>query len=234
MTLTELAALLACIAGAVLLEQLVVRITRAVLLSASPLSGEHMDSFVYERSLWTLGEKDLIPLWIALLAAGALAWSAFGFGMHWLLGLAALAWLGALGWDLWTWERVAASVKFVTWRRGWQHSARRVPISKLVGVHVTEKSLAGPIGVCYLALETDDGKAVKLPRTGLPGGLGRVENVANFIRLQMQQVEDLRKRVANERKRAGKPPIDATELELRKRLKALRQAKAQDAEAEPQ
>ena len=233
MTPTEFAALLACIAGAVLLEQLVVRITRAVLLSAAPLSGEHMDSFLYERSLWTPGEKDLVALWLALLAAGALTWSAFSFDMTWLLGLAALAWLGALAWDLWTWERVAASVKFVTWRRGWQHSARRVPISKLAEVHVTEKSFLGPLGVCYLALETDDGKAVKLPRTGLPGGLGRVENVANFVRLQMQQVEDLRKRVANERKRAGKPPIDPTEIELRKRLKALRQANAQDAEAEP-
>lgn len=228
---TSLATLLASIAGAALLQQLIVRITKAVMLAASPLSGEHVDSFVYERSIWTPGEKDLIPLWLALTACGTLVWASFSFDdAGWLLGLAALAWLAAVGWDLWTWERVAASVKFVTWRRGWRHSARRVPVSRLVEVHVTEKSVLGPYGACYLALEMDDGKAVKLPRTGMPGGLGKVENVANFVRLQMQQVEDLRKRVANERKRAAAkapPPLDPEERELRERLKALRRSRTE-------
>ncbi|MCM5679276.1 hypothetical protein M8A51_06995 [Schlegelella sp. S2-27] len=230
MNLATLGALLAYVAAAALLEQLIVRIAKAVMLAATPLSGEHTDSFLYERSIWTPGEKDLIPLWLALAAAGGLAWAAWSFDLGWLSGLAALAWLAAIGWDLWTWERVAASVKFVTWRRGWQQSARRVPVSHLAEVHVHEKAMFGPFGACYLALETDDGKAVKLPRTGVPGGLGKVENVANFVRLQMQQVEDLRHRVANERKRAGKPPIDPSERELRERLKALRQARVPDAE----
>ena len=221
--------LLACIVTAVLLEQLIVRITRAVLLAAAPLSGEHTDSFLYERSLWTPGEKDLIPLRAALVVVGSLAWAAWSFEIGWLWGLAALAWLGAVGWDLWTWERVAASVKVVTWRRGWRQSARSVPVSRLVEVHVTEKPVFGPYGACYLALVMDDGKAVKLPRTGVPGGLGKVENVANFVRLQMQQVEDLRKRVANERKRSkkGAPVLDPVEKELRQRLKALRQGRAE-------
>lgn len=228
----SLLALLACIAAAVLLEQLVVRIVRAVLLAAAPLSGEHIDSFVYERALWTPGERQLIPVWLALLAAGACACAAAAFGPGWLWLPAVLAWAAALGWDLWTWERVAASVKFVTWRRGWRRSARRVPISRLSEVHVTEKPLFGPCGVCYLTLQLDDGSAVRLPRTAVPGSLGKVDNVANFIRLQMQQVQDLRQRVANERKRARKaaPPLDPTEKELRKRLLELRQQRAQTAD----
>lgn len=217
------------VAGAVLAHQAVVRVVKAVQLSASPLSGEHMDSFVYERTLLTVTETDMLWTWAALLAAGA-GWWCYFQGVPeapWFGAAGLLAWLGAVAWDLWCWERVAASVKFVTWRRGWRQSPRRVPVSHLTDLHVVEKPGLPGLGTCYIALQMEDGKAIKLPRTGVPLQLRRVEDVANFVRLQMQQVEEMRRHAANERRREGKPVLDAQERELRQRLRALRQGRAE-------
>lgn len=192
------------------LEQLTAAGVRAVLLSARPLSGEHSDSRVYQRQLCSPGETQLWPAWALLACLGlavALAWGQAGRGLLW--ALAVLCWFGALAWDLWVWERVAASVKFVTWRRGWRRGPRRVAVSDLREVHVVEK----PIGprwlpwrpnLAYLALVQRNGKALKLPRTGaMLGGAAKVEELANFVRLQMQQVDDTRKRIAAEKRRGA-------------------------------
>lgn len=228
--------LVAALIAAVALELLVVRVVTAVHLSYAPLSGDETDSVVYQRSLFTPGETTLLGVWGGLVAAGLLWWLGAAYDSGWLIALGFLAWLGATGWDLWTWERVAASVKFVSWRRGWQHSTRRVPVAQVRELHVVEKESVLPLGfarvrfaACYIALEMADGKAIKLPRTAVIGGLERVENVANFVRLQMQMVEDTRKRVAAEKRaearRAGKPSPDE-ERELRKELVKLRRQTA--------
>lgn len=226
MSLLSLAGLAASLVLMMVWHTAVLRAVRAVVLSAQPLSGEHLDSFVYHRSSWTPGEPDLYPVWAGVALAAVSVWAAVARDGSWGWAVAPVAWVAALGWDVWRWERVACSVKFVTWRRGWRHSPRRAPVARIQDVHVVEKRLLGPLGACYAAFVLDDGKAVKLPRTVLPGGLGAVEDLANFVRLQMQQVEDMRRRIANERRRAGKPPLDATEREIRARIKALREAKA--------
>lgn len=228
--------LVAALIVAVALEVLVVRVATAVHLSYSPLSGDETDSVTYQRSLFTPGDPALWWVWGGLAAGGLLWWLGAAFDSGWLIALGWLAWLGATGWDLWTWERVGASVKFVSWRRGWQHSTRRLPVSQVRQLHVVEKESVLPLGfarvrlaACYIALEMADGKAIKLPRTAVIGGLERVENLANFVRLQMQMVEDTRKRVAAEKRaearRAGKPPPDE-ERELRKELIKLRRQTA--------
>ncbi|MBA3623536.1 MAG: hypothetical protein H0W48_03590 [Methylibium sp.] len=196
------------VAAAVLLQYAVVRGLRVALLAYRPLSGEHTDSALYERSLWTPGERGLLPVWLALIAAGLLAATALrsSDGPLW----PALAmWAVAVGWDLWAWERVAASVKFVTWRRGWRKSSRRVAISDLREVLVVERNrpARGPAwlrpGACQLVLMLKTGKAVKMPRTGaLLGGEGRVEDLANFVRLQMDVVADNRRRAAADKRAA--------------------------------
>lgn len=193
---------------AVLLEQAVVRGVRAALLAHQPLSGEHTDSVVYERSLWTPGERELLPVRLALLASGLLAAVALARD-DWPLWPALLAWAFALGWDMWTWERVAASVKFVSWRRGWRKSARRVAVSELREVLVVERkrpakgsARLGP-AACQLVLMLSGGKAVKLPRTGSAlGGEEKVENLANFVRLQMDVVADNRRRAVADKRAA--------------------------------
>ncbi|RZU00616.1 hypothetical protein [Rivibacter subsaxonicus] len=209
-------------ATAAAIEQLAAAALRALWLSARPLSGEHSDSRLYHRQLFSPGESQLWPAWVLLVCAGlaiAAAWTGLG-GAGWLWAAAGLCWLLALAWDLWVWERVAASVKFVSWRRGWRRGQRRLAVSDLREVHVIEK----PVGpewlpwrpqLVYLALVQRDGKAIKLPRTGsLFGAAGRVEELANFVRMQMDQVNETRKRIAAEKRRGardamlqGLPPV---------------------------
>lgn len=207
--LTTALGVVACIAAAVALERAVQQGLRAAWLAHEPLSGEHTDSVVYHRSLWTPGEADLLGVAGLLALSGALA-AASLFGGTGSLWLALPAWLAALALDLARWQRVAASVKFVSWRRGWRRSARRIAVSDLREVSVVERSafgsrwpaLARP-RVGYVALLLRNGKAVKLPRNGaLFGGDTEVERLANFVRLQMDMVADNRRRAAADKRAA--------------------------------
>ena len=208
---------LALAALAIGVERALVRLTQAVWLAYEPLCGEHTDSVVYHRSLWTPGQRDLSGAAAALVASGLLLAAAWQWPSG-LLATAALAlWLAALAWDLWRWERVAASVKFVSWRRGWRHSARRVAVSDLKEVNVVERSHAWPglpawaqPSTCYVALSLRDGKLVKLPRTGaLFGGARRVEALANFVRLQIDGVADNRRRAVADKRSAARRALVA-------------------------
>ena len=201
---------LACVAAAIAAERGVVRVVRAAWLAHEPLSGEHTDSVLYHRSLWTPGAPDVLGMLAALAASGVLITGSLQW-QGWLLYPALLLWLGALAWDLWSWERVAGSVKFVSWRRGWQQSARRVPVSELREVSVVErrpwKALPrwAQLPQCYLVLMLSDGKAVKLPRTGvLFGGEAQVEDFANFVRMQMDVVADNRRRAVADKRSAAR------------------------------
>lgn len=200
-----------CVAAAVLLQRGAVRGLRAAWLAHEPVSGEHTDSVVYHRSLWTPGEPEVLGTAGLLLLSGLAAAAGLQF-KDWPLWPALLLWFGAVAWDLWTWARVAASVKFVSWRRGWRHSARRVAVSDLSEVNVVERrprpsrlpAWARP-SACYLALVMRDGKAVKLPRTGtLFGGEAEVERLANFVRMQMDVVADNRRRAAADKRSAAR------------------------------
>ena len=206
---------------AVLAQHWAVRGVRTVMLAREPLSGEHTDSLVYHRSLWALDRADGWAVLGLVAASGVIAAAALQ-SSAWLLVPAELIWLGSIVWDLWTWERAAASVKFVSWRRGWQQSTRRVAVSELREFHVSERYPAGlpawlPAalrpGSCSLTLVLREGKAVKLPRTGtLFGGEAAIEGFANFVRMQMDVVADNRRRAAAEKRAAKRqgmelPPV---------------------------
>jgi hypothetical protein len=199
------------IAVAVAGEAVAARLVRAVLLAREPLSGEHIDSAVYHRSLWTPGQPALWPARLALLASGLLLAAGPRVG-GWLGGPALLAWSAALAWDLWTWERVAASVKFVTWRRGWQRSARRVAVSQLREVLICSRRRPHALlragwqpDAAQLVLRLRDGSGAQLPATlTWFGGERRLEDVAGFIRLQMDVVADNRRRAAADKRAAAR------------------------------
>jgi hypothetical protein len=202
------------IAATAALEQLVVTGLRTVLLAHKPLSGDLPDSRTYHRLLLTPHEPQMLGLLALLVISGFATWQCFVDGWTWL-GIAAPLWIAALAWDMWHWQRAAASVKFVAWRRGWQRSARRLAISQIKEVHVVEKvggwswmpQRLRPTA-CYLALVRRDGSAVKLPRTSAwMGGVSRVENFANFVRMQIDIVSDTRKRVAAEKRRSAKKAV---------------------------
>jgi len=205
------------IATAVGTELAAARLLRAVLLAREPLSGEHIDSAVYHRSLYTPGQPELWPARIALGASGLLAGADLGGLAGWLMEPALLAWCAALAWDLWHWERVAASVKFVNWRRGWQRSARRVAVSELREVTVFQRPRPRRglhrlrPDAAHLVLRLADGSGARLPATlTWFGGEARLEEVANFVRMQMDLVADNRRRAAADKRaaarRARQPP----------------------------
>jgi len=205
------------IATAVGMELGAARLLRAVLLAREPLSGEHIDSAVYHRSLWTPGQPELWPARVALGASGLFAAADLGGLAGWLMEPALLAWCAALAWDLWTWERVAASVKFVNWRRGWQRSARRVAVSELREVTVFQRPRPRRglhrlrPDAAHLVLRLADGSGARLPATlTWFGGEARLEEVANFVRMQMDLVADNRRRAAADKRaaarRARQPP----------------------------
>jgi hypothetical protein len=203
--------------AAVLLERVVVFALRALWLRIKPVSGEHADSCVYQRNLWAPDQPDTLAVAAALVCSGLLL-AAQLQDITGLIPAAALLWLGALAWDLWAWERVAASVKFVSWQRGWRKSARRVAISDLREVHVSEKRRIGRgLPSCLvpatrsLVLVLSNGKAVRLPRTGtLFGGAASVQKLVDFVQMQMDMVADNRRRAAADKRaaarRAMQPP----------------------------
>lgn len=186
-----------CVAAAFGLQRGAVYLFRRAWLARKPVSGETSDSAVYHRNLWTPGETDLIAIAALLLVSGLLA-AASLLDASWPLWPAVLPWLAALAWDLASWQRAAATVKFVAWQRGWQRSMRRVAISDLREINIVERRHA-----CYLALTLRNGKSVKLPRTGaLFGGAAALEKLAHFVRLQMDLVADNRRRAAADKRAA--------------------------------
>lgn len=195
------------VALAVGLERALLRMLRVAALSYEPVSGEHTDSVVYHRDLFALTERDM-QIVVALLVLAGIVGALGMTNPGWPFWPALLLWLGALGWDTWTWERAAGSVKFVSWRRGWKHSARRVAVSDLQEVNVVVRRGDSARGIgrwlpptCYLAVQMKDGKAAKLPRTGTwLGGEKRVEDFANFVRMQIAVVDDLRRRAEAEKR----------------------------------
>lgn len=212
-------------------QRVISRLLRAVLLSYAPLSGDHSDSVVYHRSLLTPGEMANRVIWAFIAASGVFTWLALRGDSRWgWLALGAL--LGALAWDLWTWERAAVSVRRVSWRRGWRKSVRRVPVSQVAEVVVAEKPLpwlggilGHRLGSCHLRLQLYTGDAVRLPRTSALSGATQLEDVANFLRMQMGAADEEKRRNAQERRRRREPGTqlpESEQQELRLRLQQLR------------
>jgi hypothetical protein len=212
-------------------QRVLSRLARAVLLAYAPLSGDHSDSVVYHRSLLTPGDMDNRVIWALITTSGVFTWLALRGNGRWGW-LAVLALLGALAWDLWTWERAAVSVRRVSWRRGWKKSVRRVPVSQVAEVVVAEKPLTWlggllghRLGSCHLRLQLYTGDAVRLPRTSALADATVLEDVANFLRLQMGAADEEKRRNAQERKRRREPGTalpESEQEELRLRLLQLR------------
>lgn len=196
--------------AAVLLERLAALALRRAWQARRPLSAGHLDEARYERGLGRL-DADMRQVGALLAVAGLLAAATLHWP-GWPAWPAALLWLGALGWDLWTWERVGVSVKFVAWRRGWRRTARRVAISELRDVSIVDGArpraawsarLQPP--TCGLQLTLRDGKSVRLPLTGAWfGGARQVEGVANYVRRQMDIVADNRRRAIADKRSAAR------------------------------
>lgn len=201
---------LAAVLLALLLERAVLALLRT-LLGRQPLSGEEADCHVYHRNPWALDRGAAWAVLGGLILSGSLA-AAVPVQGEWLWAPALLLWLGALALDLWTWERVACGVHAVAWRRGWRKPLRRVAVAELRGVRVTRGHAWGrrvpewlQPGSCRLALELTDGTAVELPRTAhLFGGREAVQQMARFLRLQIEEASSDERLEAGARRAAAR------------------------------
>lgn len=226
------AALLATIA----MEQLLSLSLRAWLLRRDPLVSSLDETASYQRSLFTAASREVRRIWRGLFAAGGLA--GLGLLLHPLCFVPAVGLLLlTLKWELDTWECVAVSPWQVAWRRGWRRSIRRLPMVQVARVHLVERELSRrhgwiaqrwgrPLGSCYLALELHNGRAVKLPRTGLIAGRAAVEQAAQFLRRRQRAAQRERRETLREQQRAARRARrllpDPRERTLQRELAQLR------------
>ncbi len=136
------------------------------------------------------------------MAGGAGAAWGLGLVWHsswspWLMLLGVLGVLAALAMDLQRWERVAVSGNSLWFQRGLGHTVHQVLIANIRDVQVQEFSEGGFTlrrGLrnrsARLSLITGDKRLVSLPKTDASSGGDAVENMANFLRLRLQQIRE--------------------------------------------
>lgn len=234
MTLLSLPLWIAGLAGA---HHLIVMILRGTILIVRPLTGDK-DAVVYHRSIFTPGSHEVLALWALLIASGAMWWIWLTLDYPSLNAPAIVIFGVSVGWELWTWERVAASTRYVAWRRGWQQGTRRVHIKSMRDVRVSEKQPGLVLGrwvhsACRLTVILRNGKTARLPTTSTLASLHEVEGTMDFLRLQLEEADKIRRRMAATARQA-EGSVKAAELsteeqELRQRLATLRRAKAAQA-----
>lgn len=194
---------------ALVLERGAIALLRAF-LGRRPLSGEAADCRVYHRNPWALDRPAAWAVLAATVASGLLAATAMAGDARWWAP-ALLLWLGALALDLQAWDRVACGMHTVAWRRGWRKPRRRLRVAELRGVRVTRGHAWGrrlpawlQPGSCRLSLELADGSAVELPRTGHSfGGRKAVQEMAAFLRLQIEDHRSAERQEAGARRAAA-------------------------------
>lgn len=234
---------LAALLGSVALQQALSWSLRGWRLRRDPLVSSLDNAIFYQRSLLTFASRAVRRLWLLLGAAAlaatlALLWH----GLFWLPAVLLLAW--ALQQDLAHWECVAVSPWQVAWRRGWQRSIRRLPLTQVARVHLVERELARrhgwiarwagrPLGSCYLALELHNGRAVKLPRTDWLSGRAAVERAARFLRQRQRSAERERRQSLLVRRQVRREPglrrpIESRERTLQRELADLRRARPRE------
>jgi hypothetical protein len=226
------------LAFGVALHAVISRAVKAVLSSARPLASGEPEAFGYDRRVYHTAAPQMLAVIGVALAAGLLMWLAYITGWGWLGGLGLLVVLGAVGLDLWWWERVTASATYLWFQRGWAGHVHQLLIDNIAEITVDEAEVGGFTlrrgrrnVVCRLTLRLKDKSVVKLPKTDAYNSLADVEAVANHVRMRHQQAED-RRALSDAEKRAetaaaeaakAKPSRDAAMLlELRRlRQKAL-------------
>jgi hypothetical protein len=232
--LTAVITLPMAVAAAGALHHLASRAVKAVLWSVSPLSSGEPQAFAYERDVWRTAEPETMQVAGAALAAGAVVWLGGVTDSGWITALGVLAWLGAMGFDLLRWERVAVSANNLWFQRGFWETVHQVAYENIRDANVEEKDAAGFTllrgrrnRVCRLQVRMKDKRLVALPKTDAYSGLGDVEAVANQLRQRLRHLED-REAMQRSESAAHDAAQQATEApaggdaELRRALRKLR------------
>lgn len=222
------------LAFGVALHAVIARFVKAVLAASRPLASGELEACGYERLVYHTAAPQLLAVVGVALGAGALMWLGYLSGWGWLGGLGLLVVLGAVGLDLWWWERVTAGGSYLWFQRGLRGHVHQVLIDNIAEITVDESEVGGFTlrhgrhnAVCRLHLRLQDKSLIALPKTDAHAGLAEVEAVANHLRARQQQAADRRslsdaemraERAAAEAATA-KPSRDAAMLLELKRLR---------------
>lgn len=203
------------LSGAVVAHALLSKVVKVLLWAWSPLASGEAEACTYQRSVYFTSEPALLVV-VGVAAASGLAWG-LGLIWHtvfspWLMLAGALGVLTALGFDLQCWERVAVSANNVWFQRGLGHTVHQLAIDNIREVSVHESAEGGFTlrrgrrnRSVRLSLRTLDKHVIALPKTDARSGLEAVENMANFLRLRLQQQREAALEKAQSQ--AVKPPL---------------------------
>ncbi|MBC7955567.1 MAG: hypothetical protein H7Y33_06835 [Cytophagales bacterium] len=176
---------------------LIGRGAKALAAAWSPLASGEPEVSGYERRVYGTADRAMLEVVGTVLAAGVVMWLGMVFGKGWIGLLGFLALLGAVGFDLYRWERVTVSANYVWFQRGLGHTVHQVAIENIRDVTVTEAEARGFTlrhlqrnRICRLTMRMNDKRVVALPKTDAQSELDAVETLANHIRTRQQLAGD--------------------------------------------
>ncbi len=202
--------------GALMAHALLGRTIKALLWAWSPLASGEAEACTYQRTVYRTADPTLLPV-VGLAACAGLAW---GVGLvwssmlsPWLMLAGVLGVLAALALDLQRWERVAVSGNSLWFQRGLGHTVHQVAIGNIREVTVQESAELGFTlrhlrrnRSARLCLRLADKRQLLLPKTDAFSGSEPIENMANFLRLRLQQLREAALEKAR-KKQAVKPEL---------------------------
>lgn len=181
------------VAGHVLLG----RGAKAVAAAASPLASGEPEVGGYERRVYGTAERAMLEVVGLVLASGLVMWVGMAWGIGWVGAIGFLMLLGAVGLDMYRWERVTVSASYVWFQRGFGQTVHQVAIENIRDVSVSEAEAPGFTlrhlnrnRVCRLSMRMNDKRVVALPKTDAQSDLEAVETAANHIRTRQQLIGD--------------------------------------------
>ncbi len=219
------------VAGHVLLS----RGAKTLAAAVWPLASGEPEVSGYERRVYGTADRAMLEVIGVVAAAGLVMWVGMGWGMGWVTFLGFLVLLGAVGLDLYRWERVTVSANYVWFQRGLGHKVHQVAIENILDVTVSEAEVKGFTlrhlqnnRVCRLNMRMKDKRMVALPKTDAHSELEAVETLANHIRTRQQLAGD-RDAVKRSSDRGSEAATEvanqpsSVDREMMRELKRLRQ-----------
>lgn len=223
------------LAIAVAAHVLLGRGAKALAAVVSPLASGQLEISGYERRVYGTADRAMLEVVGAVIASGLVMWVGVAWGLGWVTFVGVLALLGAVGFDLYRWERVTVSASFVWFQRGIGHKVHQVAIENIRDVTVTEADAPGFTlrhlnrnRVCRLSMRMNDKRVVALPKTDAQSELEAVETLANHIRTRQQLAGD-REAVKKSSDRGTQAAAEvanqpaSVDREMMRELKRLRQ-----------
>jgi len=175
------------------------RLLKTVLWAWSPLATGEPEAATYERRVYHSADMPMMQIMAAAALSGLPFWAALATGKSgwWWWGSGAVCAVVAL--DLTRWERVAVSIDHLWFQRGFSRPVHQVVLENIRDVSIEEAPARGFTlrhglnnRLVRLKVRMKDRRVVALPKTDAEGGLEAVENVANHLRMRLDQIRQRR------------------------------------------